>query len=199
MPPHPSTTDSSYQQEAADGGCFAALAPAKYMLLTTFKREGTPVSTPVQGVIDGKRAYFRVWSQSGTVKRLRHTAGVQVTPCTVLGLCSFGPPINGTVRLLPSEEASRVARKLACKYSVQHRFLIPLLYRTWRRQMVHYELLAHDAADTGRNLWAFPGSNQRQRLHTICTSSARRSRLLLASLVCGAFLTQTRTKRGGEK
>ena len=96
MPSRPSTSDSSYQREAADGGYFAALAPAKYMLLTTFKREGTPVSTPVQGVIDGKRAYFRVWRQSGTVKRLRHTAGVQVTPCTVLGLCSFGPPINAT-------------------------------------------------------------------------------------------------------
>lgn len=184
MPSRPSTPDSSYQREAADGGYFTALAPAKYMLLTTFKREGTPVSTPVQGVIDGKRAYFRVWSQSGTVKRLRHTAGVQVTPCTVLGLCSFGPPINATARLLPSEEASRVARKLARKYPVQHRSLIPLIYRTRRRQMVHYELLAHHAADTGRNLWAFPGSNQRQRLRAICTSSVRCSRLLLASLAC---------------
>ena len=77
--------------------------------------------------------------------------------------------VNATARLLPSEEASRVARKLARKYPVQHRSLIPLLYRTRRRQMVHYELLAHDAADTGRNLWAFPGSNQRQYLRAICT------------------------------
>ena len=75
MPSRSSTPDSNYQQEAADGGYFATLAPAKYMLLTTFKREGTPVSTPVQGVIDGKRAYFRVWSQSGTVKRLRTPPG----------------------------------------------------------------------------------------------------------------------------
>ena len=176
MPSRPSTPERSYQQEAADGGYFAALAPTKYMLLTTFKREGTPVSTSVLGVIDGKRAYFRVWSQSGTVKRLRHTAGVQVTPCTVLGLCSFGPPINATARLLPSEEASRVARKLARKYPVRHRSLIPLLYRTWRRQMVHYELLAHDAADTGRNLWAFPDrisanacARSAHRLHAVLT------------------------------
>lgn len=66
--------------------------------------------------------------------------------CTVLGLCSFGPLLDATARLLPGEEASRAARKLARKYPVQRRFLIPLLYRTWGRQMVHYELLAPDAA-----------------------------------------------------
>jgi PPOX class probable F420-dependent enzyme len=142
MPSRPAVTDSTYQQEAADDGYFAALAPARYMLLTTFKRNGTPVSAPVQGVTDGRRAYFRAWSQSGTVKRLRHTDAVQVTPCTVLGLCSFGPPINATARLLPGEKAGRVTGKLARKYPDRHRFLIPLS-RTWRRQMVLYELLAH--------------------------------------------------------
>ena len=75
MPSRPSTSDSSCQREAADGGYFAALAPAKHMLLNTLKREGTPVYTPVLGVIDGKRAYFRIWSQSGTVKRLRTPPG----------------------------------------------------------------------------------------------------------------------------
>jgi PPOX class probable F420-dependent enzyme len=156
MPSRPSATDSTYQQEAADGGYFAALAPARYMLLTTFKRDGAPVSAPVQGVTVGRRAYFRAWSQSGTLKRLRHTDAVQVTPCTVLGLCSFGPPINATARLVRGETASRVAGKLARKYPDRHRFLIPLLYRTWRRQMVLYELLAHDAADRGAELRVKP-------------------------------------------
>jgi hypothetical protein len=141
MPSRPVVADSTYQQQAADGGYFAALAPARYMLLTTFKRGGTPVSVPVPGVTDGRRAYFRAWSQSATVKRLRHTDAVQVTPCTVLGLCSFGPPIDATARLLSGEKASWAAGKLARKYPDRYRFLIPLLYRTWRRQMVLYELL----------------------------------------------------------
>jgi PPOX class probable F420-dependent enzyme len=116
------------------------------MLLTTFKRVGSPVSAPVQGLVGGDRAYFRAWSQSGTVKRLQHTDAVQVTPCTVLGLCTFGPPLDATARLLPGEEAGPVAGSLARKYPVQHRFLVSLLHRMRRRQTVHYELLPYDAA-----------------------------------------------------
>ena len=47
---------------------------------------------------------------------------------------------------LPGEEASRIAGKLARKYPVRQRFLIPLLHRTRRWQMVHYELLTYEAA-----------------------------------------------------
>jgi PPOX class probable F420-dependent enzyme len=143
----PSATGSSYQQEA-DDGYFAPLAPARYMLLTTFKPDGIPVSTVVHGVVDGHRAYFgsggllRVWRQPGTVKRLRHTGGVQVVPCAVLGFVSFGPPLDAVAQLLPGEKASRVAGKLARKYPVQQRFLISPLHRMRRWQMVYYELLA---------------------------------------------------------
>ena len=147
MPDRPSAADGGYQQELADDGYFAALASARYTLLTTFKRVGSPVSAPVQGLVEGDRAYFRAWSQSGTVKRLRHTGAVQVTPCTVLGLFTFGPPLDATARLLPGEEASPVAGKLARKYPAQRRFLISLLYQMWGRQPVHYELLPYDAAD----------------------------------------------------
>jgi PPOX class probable F420-dependent enzyme len=107
------------------------------MLLTTFKRVGSPVSAPVRGLVDGDRAYFAAWSRSGTVKRLRHTDAVQVAPCTVLGLYSTAPSLEATARLLTGDEASRVAGKLADKYPA----------RAWRRQMVHYELLPCDAAD----------------------------------------------------
>lgn len=68
-----------------------------------------------------------------------------MTPCSMRGFCTYGPPLYARARLLPGEEASRVAGKLARKYSLQHRFLIPLLRRTRRWQMVHYELVADDA------------------------------------------------------
>lgn len=151
MSDRPSATESSYQEDAAYGGYFAPLASAKYMLLTTFKPDGIPVSAAVHGVVDGDRAYFRAWSQSGTVKNLRHTDEVQVAPCAALGLLSLAPPLDALARLLPDEEASRVARKLARKYPVQQRFLIRLLQRTRRWQMVHYELLTYEAAATMTN------------------------------------------------
>jgi PPOX class probable F420-dependent enzyme len=146
MSDRPSPTESSYQEDAADGGYFAPLASAKSMLLTTFKPDSIPVTNRVHGVVDGDRAYFRAWSQSATVKNLRHTDEVQVAPCTALGLLSFGPPLDAVARLLTGEEASRVAGKPARKYPVRQRFLIPLLHRTRRGQMVQYELLTYAAA-----------------------------------------------------
>jgi uncharacterized protein len=141
VPYRPSTADSGFQHETTDGDYFASLASARYMLLTTFKPDGTHISTPVQGMTHGDQAYFRAWSRSGTVKRLRHTHGVQVVPCTALGMLSYGPPLYATARLLPGEEANPVAVDLARKFPVQQRFLIPLL-RRWRWRMMHYQLLA---------------------------------------------------------
>ncbi len=66
MPDRSSATDRSYRQESADGSYFAPLAEARYLLLTTSRQKGAPVSVRVQGIIDGDRAYFRTWSRSGT-------------------------------------------------------------------------------------------------------------------------------------
>ena len=133
--------DRGDREETGDGSYFAPLAKARYLLLTTFKQKGTPVSAPVQGIVDGDRAYLRAWSQSGTVRRLRHTDGVQVAPCGALGLCSQGPPLDAAARRLGSEEASRVAGQLADKYPVRRRSLARLLQRAGRRRLVYYELL----------------------------------------------------------
>jgi uncharacterized protein len=144
MPGGRSATKGSSQHEAR-AGYFGPLRSAKYMLLTTFEEDGIPVSTHVHGVVDGDRAYFRAWRQSDTAKRLRHTDEVQVTACPMLGL-TVGPPLDAVARLLSGEEASRVARKLAGKYPLQQRFLIPLLCRTRGWQLAHYELLTYEAA-----------------------------------------------------
>jgi len=41
--------------------------------LTTFRKNGTPVATPVHVVVDGDVAYFRTWDVAGKAKRLRQT------------------------------------------------------------------------------------------------------------------------------
>ena len=128
-------------RESAGGGYFASLAKGRYLLLTTFKPRGTPVSTPVQGITDGDRAYFPIWSQSGTARRLQHTHGVQVAPCGALGVLSHGPPLDAAARPLAGEEASRVAGPLGRKYPVRRRSLARLLHRVRHRRLVYYELL----------------------------------------------------------
>ena len=133
--------DRGDREETGDGSYFAPLAKGRYLLLTTFKQKGTPVSAVVQGVADGDRAYFRVRNRSGTARRLRHTDGVQVAPCRALGLWSYGPPLDAAARPLAGEEAGRVARQLDRKYPVRHRSLAWPVYRAWRRRLAYYELL----------------------------------------------------------
>ena len=130
-----------HREEPADGRDFAPLEKARYLLLTTFKQTGTPVSATVQGIVDGDRAFFRVRSRSGAAKRLQHTDGVQVAPCGARGLLSYGPPLDAAARQLDGEEASRVAGQLARKYPLRRRSLARLLRRARNRQLVYYELL----------------------------------------------------------
>jgi PPOX class probable F420-dependent enzyme len=135
-------------QDAVGDGYFAPLASARYMLLTTFKPDGgAPMNSAVRVAVDSDRAYFRTWSGSGASKRIGFAGRVQVAPCTVLGLCSFGPPFNATARLLAGEQACAAARKLASKRPARRRLLVPLSGWMRRWQPVHYELLADEALE----------------------------------------------------
>ena len=134
--------DRGDREETVDGGYFAPLVKARYLLLTTFKPKGTPVSAHVQAIVDdGGRAYFRVRSRSGTARRLQQTGGVQVAPCGALGLWSYGPPLDAATRQLAGEEAGRVAGELARKYPVRRRSLAWPVHRAWRGRLAYYELL----------------------------------------------------------
>ena len=115
--------------DTASGSYFASLAKARYLRLTTFKRKGTPVTSPVPGIVDGDRAHFGVSSRSGAVKRLQHTDGVQVAPCGALGLVSYGEPLSAAARRLADSEASHVAGQLARAHPVRRRSLARLLAR----------------------------------------------------------------------
>jgi uncharacterized protein len=147
----PTSTHGSQSGTRARVPYLAQLSTAKYMLLTTFKRDGTPVATPVHVAVESGRAYFRTWNPSGKWKRLRHTQRVLIAPCTIRGH-SNSPPGGATARLLSGAESAHAARALARKYPILHGLLIPLAHRVRGWQTVQYELCPPSAAGTpGRN------------------------------------------------
>ena len=75
----------------------APLAGANYVVLTTFRRDGRAVPTPVHLVVSGDAGYLRTWDVSGKAKRLRHTPRVTVAPSTMRGRPT-GPMICRPVR-----------------------------------------------------------------------------------------------------
>jgi PPOX class probable F420-dependent enzyme len=97
------------------------LGAEQYVSLTTTKRDGTPVATPVWAAPD-REGHLLVWTgaESGKVKRLRHTAAVTVAPCTARGVVT-GEAVPGTARLLPESEMWRVRQSMATKYGVLFR------------------------------------------------------------------------------
>jgi len=56
------------------------LPSSTYVSLTTFRRTGVPVSTPVWAAPDGETLVVWTRTDSGKVKRLRHTSRVTVAP-----------------------------------------------------------------------------------------------------------------------
>lgn len=69
------TTDADLQR----------LGAGKYVRLTTFRRDGTPVPTPVWVIQDGADLLVMTGPETGKVKRLRHTPRVLLAPCTLRG------------------------------------------------------------------------------------------------------------------
>jgi hypothetical protein len=109
-------------------GYFAPVAEATYIVLTTYRRDGRAVSTPVHLVVEGNQAFFRTWDVAGKAKRLRHTPEVEIAPATFRGR-TLGPAMRARAHLLEGEESGRAARMLAIKHPILHGRLIPWAHR----------------------------------------------------------------------
>jgi hypothetical protein len=94
---------------------FDDLARAKNLLLTTFRRDGTPVSTPVWFVIDDRRLVATTLDGSGKAKRIRNDDRVTVAACTVRGKPS-GPTFAARARLLTPHETRAAVKAIDRRY-----------------------------------------------------------------------------------
>jgi uncharacterized protein len=109
------------------------------VLLTTYRRDGTPVGTPVSIAVDGDHAFVRTYDKAWKAKRLRNNPRVVIEPSTMLGKAK-GPGIHATARLLHGAQAERAAKALARKNPVLQGVLVPLAHRVKRYRTLHYEL-----------------------------------------------------------
>jgi uncharacterized protein len=105
------------------GAAVDALAAESYLSLTTFRRDGTAVATPVWVVGDGDR--LAVWTAggSGKVRRIRRNPAVTVAPCTVRGRLT-GAPVRGTAVVLPADQTPRVKDLIRRKYRLLGRLTL---------------------------------------------------------------------------
>lgn len=121
------------------------------VLLTTYKRDGTPVGTPVNIAVDGDHAYIRTFGTAWKATRMRNNPEVEIRPSTMRGVPT-GPPVSARARLLEqgSEENRRAAKCLTRKHPFVHGVLVPLTHRLKRERTLHYELRFTDYSNSSK-------------------------------------------------
>jgi PPOX class probable F420-dependent enzyme len=112
----------------------------KYVSLTTFRRDGTPVATPVWFVAENGNLLVETDGNSYKVKRIRRNDNVTVAACNATGRVS-GEVVPAHAAILPADELPRVERLLHHKYRLDYIFVLPiyLLVQRLRGRPLRYE------------------------------------------------------------
>jgi uncharacterized protein len=105
----------------------------KYISLVSFRKNGTPVRTPVWFAEDADRLYVMTGSHLGKYKRIRNNPRVTIAPCTIRGKLT-GPEFAGTARILSPQDFKRVRGLINAKYWLAR---LPLI---WGRTDVYLEI-----------------------------------------------------------
>lgn len=113
------------EQETRPGRGRALNIPGKYLSLTTYRRDGSPVSTPVWFVEKDGRLFVTTGADSYKAKRLRRNPVAMVAQCTARGEPK-GEAIPAQVEFLPAAEYAGVDRLMAEKYRVERILILPV-------------------------------------------------------------------------
>ncbi len=123
------TIERSVPPRAVD---LEALFPGRFLSVTTFKRDGTGVATPVWFVSDGTRLLALTDLHSAKVRRIRRNPGVEIAPCRPGGKLR-GEPVPARAEVLTATaDLERVRTLLMKRYRISYR-LVMLGYRLGRR------------------------------------------------------------------
>ena len=102
----------------------SGFAQRPYVLLTTFRANGTPVGTPVWAapLPDGR---LGVWTRtdSGQVARIRRSPAVEIAECDARGT-PLGPAVPGTAEILDAAGTRTVRKAVARKYGLLGRVVV---------------------------------------------------------------------------
>jgi uncharacterized protein len=96
---------------------FAELAKSKYILLTTFTKDGRPKPTPIWTAVDGDRLLVITEGDSWKVKRIRNTPRVTMATCTMRGRLT-SEAVEGTATVLDKSQTGAVYDAIGKRYGI---------------------------------------------------------------------------------
>ncbi len=111
-------------------GAIAHLGDQKFVSLTTFKRNGDAIASPMWIVRDGNQLLVWTPADAWKVKRVRHNPRVTLTACGRTGKVQTGQPtFDGTAEVIT--DPGKVARaESLIKYKYRLEFRVVILIET---------------------------------------------------------------------
>lgn len=115
--------DTSIPGYASDVTTLLSLADERFVSLTTFRKTGVPVSTPVWIGRDGDSLIVTTPEGTGKVKRLRNNARVELRPCTRTGSVADDAPVATGTAVVTVDAAGEklLERVFSAKYGNEYR------------------------------------------------------------------------------
>ncbi|CAN5418447.1 PPOX class F420-dependent oxidoreductase [soil metagenome] len=97
----------------------------KFVSLTTFKRDGSPVAGPMWIAPDGEHLVVWTPADSWKVKRARRDPRVELTPCNRTGKVEAGAPVlQGTAEVITDPAyVGRAEAAIKTKYGFEFRII----------------------------------------------------------------------------
>ncbi|MBB4717432.1 PPOX class F420-dependent oxidoreductase [Streptomyces luteogriseus] len=99
------------------------LGSGKYLLVTSYRKNGTPVATPVWVVRDGDALGVWTPADSWKVKRIRNRADVLVGPCDLRGNPT-GDQVPATAAICDAATTGRYRQLIGRKYGLTGRLTL---------------------------------------------------------------------------
>lgn len=123
------TTERPVQRPVVD---LEAAFPGRYLSVTSFKRNGTGIATPLWFVSDGRQLFAFTDLHSPKARRIRRNPHVLVASCRVNGR-RRSEPVAARAEVLTAEtDLERVRMLLLNRYKISYR-VVMLFYRLGRR------------------------------------------------------------------
>ena len=114
----------------------------KYLSLETYKRDSTPIQTPVWFVTENDQLYITTKETTGKVKRLRNNQNARIAVCSMKGDIKSDWVDVGLEKIHEESDVEKIVKLRKKKYGFSARLIS--MFTSQKGKTVDYSIVARD-------------------------------------------------------
>ena len=114
----------------------------KYLSLETYKRDSTPIQTPVWFVTENDQIYITTKETTGKVKRLRNNQNARIAVCSMKGDIKSNWVNVGLEKIPEESDVEKIVKLRKKKYGFSARLIS--MFTSQKGKTVAYSIVARD-------------------------------------------------------